>query len=351
MQEKEEISFEEIRSFFNNLVNFFVIKKRYFIAISLIGAIFGLLFAVLEKPIYKAEVSFTLEEEKGGMNGGLGGALGLASQFGFDLGNSAGGVFSNSNIIELMSSDFIIKKSLLSQIESQKITLADYYINNFGLKEKWKEYPIYQNLNFNNYQLEKNKSRYKDSILSIICDKVKENNLYIEKKDKKNTMINITVNSTDENFSKYFCDNLINETSSFYIEIKSKKAQKNYEILLKQTDSIRNELENSIKGVAQADDNVYNLNPALNIKRFNSSRRQIDVQANSTILSQLVANLELAKVTLRKETPLVQIIDRPSFPLKVKKRSKIISILLGITIVNIISIIFYSLKNKIKKHA
>jgi hypothetical protein len=36
----------------------------------------------------------------------------------------------------------------------------------------------------------------------------------------------------------------------------------------------------------------------------------VDVQANTAILTELVKQSELAKVTLRKETPLIQIIDR-----------------------------------------
>jgi uncharacterized protein involved in exopolysaccharide biosynthesis len=51
------------------------------------------------------------------------------------------------------------------------------------------------------------------------------------------------------------------------------------------------------------------------------------VQANTAILTQLVANLEMAKVTLRKETPLVQIIDAPILPLKKEKVSKLMSLI------------------------
>jgi uncharacterized protein involved in exopolysaccharide biosynthesis len=55
----------------------------------------------------------------------------------------------------------------------------------------------------------------------------------------------------------------------------------------------------------------------------------VDVQANTAILTQLVGNLELAKVTLRKETPLVQIIDKPIYPLEKEKVSKLKSLILG----------------------
>jgi hypothetical protein len=103
----------------------------------------------------------------------------------------------------------------------------------------------------------------------------------------------------------------------------------NMAILARQTDSIREELNKAITGVALANDNTFGLNPALNLQRVPSSRRQVDVQANAAILTALVQQTEMAKVTLRKETPLIQIIDRPILPLKKEKFGKKNGILLG----------------------
>ena len=53
------------------------------------------------------------------------------------------------------------------------------------------------------------------------------------------------------------------------------------------------------------------------------------MQANTAILTQLVAQLEMAKVNLRKETPLVQLIDRPILPLEKDKVGRLKSLILG----------------------
>ena len=139
----------------------------------------------------------------------------------------------------------------------------------------------------------------------------------------------MTVKTENELFSKLFCEQLLKETSDFYIETKSKKSRLNVDILQKQADSIRAELNGAITGVATASDNVYNLNPAYNIKKTPGTRRQVDVQANTAILTQLVAQLELSKVSLRKETPLVQLIDRPILPLEKDKVGRLKSLALG----------------------
>jgi uncharacterized protein involved in exopolysaccharide biosynthesis len=103
----------------------------------------------------------------------------------------------------------------------------------------------------------------------------------------------------------------------------------NMDILERQTDSIRRELNGAITGVAVANDNTFMLNPALNVRRAPSARRQVDVQANTAILTELVKQTEMAKVTLRKETPLIQVIDRPILPLKKEKFGKVKGIVLG----------------------
>jgi uncharacterized protein involved in exopolysaccharide biosynthesis len=55
----------------------------------------------------------------------------------------------------------------------------------------------------------------------------------------------------------------------------------------------------------------------------------VDVQANTAILTELVKQTELAKVTLRKETPLIQVIDRPILPLPKEKIGKAKGIVFG----------------------
>lgn len=140
-----------------------------------------------------------------------------------------------------------------------------------------------------------------------------------------------------------FTEFIAEEVSEFYIESKSRKAKSNLAILQRQTDSIRYELNKAIGGVAMATDNVFNLNMARQTQRVGASKQQIDVQANSSILTQLVANLEMAKVSVRRETPLIQIIDKPILPLKrivsSKVRNSLIGFFLGLTFIITILIV------------
>lgn len=120
------------------------------------------------------------------------------------------------------------------------------------------------------------------------------------------------------------------------------------EILQRQTDSIRAALNGAITGVAVANDNTFGLNPAMNVKRAPSSRRQVDVQANTAILTELVKQLEMAKVALRKDTPLIQVIDRPILPLKKEKFGKAKGILLGGFLAGFLSVLFLTVRRVFK---
>ena len=172
-------------------------------------------------------------------------------------------------------------------------------------------------------------TRVHDSILGVMYQDLSKTGLAVGQKDKKIAIITIDVNSTNELFSKYFTEALVKEVSDFYVTTKSKKARMNMDILERQTDSIRGELNGAITGVAVANDNTFMLNPAMNVRRAPSARRQVDVQANTAILTELVKQTELAKVTLRKETPLIQIIDRPILPLKKEQFGKAKGVVLG----------------------
>jgi uncharacterized protein involved in exopolysaccharide biosynthesis len=328
--DNDEISLKELIQIIQDWIAYLKTQWKLIIGIAALGGIIGFVYASFQKPNYLATTTFVLEEDKGG-GGGLGGAMGLASSFGFDLGGGGGGLFTSSNIIELMKSRLVVEKTLLNpvQVAGKEISLADYYIQVNELKEDWAKKPRLININFPVNADRTKFSLQQDSILQTISAGLTKNNLVIAQKDKKVSIISLTVKTESELFSKLFCEQLLKETSDFYIETKSKKSRLNVDILQHQADSIRAELNSAITGVATASDNVYNLNPALNVKRTPSTRRQVDVQANTAILTQLVAQLELSKVSLRKETPLVQLIDSPILPLEKDKVGRLKSLVLG----------------------
>ena len=327
----DQISLKDLLLKLKESYAYLLSKWKIIVVAGIIGASIGLIYAIYEKPIYTATLSFVLEDEKSGGGGGLSGALGLASQFGIDIGGGTSSIFSGANLVELFKSRRMVEQTLLNPaiVEGKTISFAEWYIQNAEWRKVWSKKEGYQNIQFLPNADRSIFTRVQDSIMGMIYEDLTENGLAVTQKDKKISIISVEVNSTDERFAQYFTEALAKEVSEFYVSTKSKKANMNMAILQHQTDSIRGELNGAITGVASANDNTFGLNPALNLQRVPSARRQVDVQANTAILTVLVQQSELAKVALRKETPLIQVIDRPILPLEEDKIGKIMGILLG----------------------
>ncbi|MFL0160811.1 GumC domain-containing protein [Aquirufa salirivi] len=341
VEEEGNISIMDIIQIGINLYHFLKNKWIFIALASAIGFGAGLYFAMNEKPTYKAVLTFALEEDKGPGAG----VSGIASQIGLNLGGDAGGnLFSGQNLLEIMKSQLMVRKTLLKPItiNSKETTLADYYIKIYQIYAE--DYPNKTTF----YQL-KNFSRTEDSTIAILYKNIINDHLIVLQPDAKISILKIEVNSIDELFSKLFCEHLIQETSDFYGETKSKKSRINVNILQHQADSLRMELNSAITGVAVAVDNVYNLNPALNVRKTTGAKKQIDVQTTTVMLTQVLTNLEMGKLMLRKETPLIQVIDKPILPLEITKKSKRESALGGSILFGCLSILFFLAKKYFQK--
>ncbi|MEO6732488.1 MAG: Wzz/FepE/Etk N-terminal domain-containing protein [Ferruginibacter sp.] len=325
----DEITLREILIKTKKWYAYLVSQWKIILLSAIIGGALGLTYSLLSKPVYTATLSFALEDEPKG--GGLSGALGLASQFGFDIEGNAGGIFAGANLIELFKSRTMVEQALLMPvtIDGKSGSFAEMYITIAEWRKKWNQKPALKNIQFLPNADREQFNRMQDSVLGVIYESLSRGSLKVAQKDIKLDIITIDTKSVNEDFAKYFTEALVKVVSDFYILTKSKKARINMHILQQQTDSIRGELNGAITGVAAANDNIFGLNPALNIRRVPSARKQVDVQANTAILTELVKQAELAKVTVRKETPLIQVIDKPIFPLKKERFGKAKGIVFG----------------------
>jgi hypothetical protein len=326
--QKDEITIKELVKKSKRLYHFLLSKWKTIVIAGLIGAFLGMGYSILKRPIYTASLTFAVEDDK---SSGSGGVLSLASQFGISLGGTGGSIFEGSNLIELFKSRSMVEQTLMKPVvyQGDTISLAEMYIQNKNWRKGWNKEPKFAKIQFLPETKRKYFTRVHDSIMGLIYDDVLKNYLFVGQKDKKISIITMEVASTNELFSKFFCENLAQQVGQFYVTTKSKKARTNMEILVRQTDSIRSELNGAISGLASANDNTFNLNPALNIRRVPSARKQVDVQANTAILTELVKQTELAKVSVRRETPLIQVLDKPILPLKVERFGKIKGIIFG----------------------
>lgn len=337
-----EITLKQVILKFRSGWKYLLSKWLVILAAGLVGGLIGLTYAYFKKPTYTATSTFVLEDSKAG---GLGQYAGLASLAGINIGGGAGGIFQGDNIIALYKSRLMIEKALLStvSINGKKQLLIDRYVDFKKLRNKWKEKDHINTISF--FDNPQNFNRKQDSIISDLVEIFNKKVLNVEKPDKKLNILKVDVTTDDELFSKEFNIKLVETVNNFYTETKTKKTAQNVQILQRQADSVKRVLNNSISGVASAIDAAPNANPSLLTLRVPSQRKQIDVQANTAIYSEIVKNLEVSKLSLLQETPLIQAIDLPILPLEKNN----ISILLGLVIGVIIGTFFTTLIIIVKK--
>lgn len=344
--ESKDVLITNILTNYNKSLRY--IKSKYLI-IALCGLLGGLLFygyASIKEPVFTALCTLVVEDTK---NSQLSQYSDVASIAEYNMSGVTGnGIFADDNIVELYKSKTMIKKTLFSEIDVQgvKQLLINRYMDVLKLRPKWEKIKGVGHIHFSNIPGSSN--RKQDSLMLEIITSINKTVLSVTKPDKKLTIINVEVKFTDEIFAKEFNDKLVKNVSDFYVNTKTRRSLENLTILQKQVDSVRNIIKYSIRGVATAIDDVPNANPTRIKLSIPSQNGQVDVQANTSIYVEMIKNLELAKIALRHEMPLIQIIDYPMIPLEVHKLGKIRSLLTGAIVGALISAIILLVNKHIK---
>ncbi|WP_199119964.1 Wzz/FepE/Etk N-terminal domain-containing protein [Pedobacter sp. ASV28] len=320
-------------------------KKWTIVIVCILGGALGLAYSFMKKPIYTATTTFVLESgEKGG---GLGAYAGVASMMGIDLGGSGGGgIFQGDNILELYKSRTMIEKTLFSPVDSvTKQPLIEKYIEMNKLREGWEKKPELKSLHFSMVDLNKKIAdpkvkRLRDSVISEIIGGIVKGNLSVAKPDKKLSIIKVDIRSGDEVFAKRFNEELVKNVNDFYVQTKTKKFLDNVQILQHKTDSVRAVMNGAIYSAVAVADATPNSNPTRQVQRaVPIQRAQFSAETNRAVLGEMVKNLEMSKMALMKEAPLIQVVDEPIFPLQKERLGKFKGIIIGGTLAMFISII------------
>lgn len=337
--EHNEISVKDLFMLGGRYYRFLLSKWLTVLLLSLLGGLLGLAYAYWKKPVYTATTTFVLES--GENPGNFGQYAGIASMIGLDL-NTGGGIFQGNNILELYRSRTMIEKTLLSTVpfHGKPILLIDRYVAFNKLREKWAEQKHLQNVQFSAdwAQLPEAKMRLQDSLLGDIVGDINKKYLAVYKLDK-NSIIRVDVNAEDEFFAKAFNDMIVENVNDFYVQTKTRKSMSNVKILQAKTDSIRRNMNREIYSAAAVADATPNLNPTRQLQRNAPIQRsQFSAETNRSILGELVKNLELSKMSLLRETPLIQVVDYPKFPLYRSMPGKITTFIKGMILFGFLTV-------------
>ena len=301
----------------HSLVDFlkYLLKKWWlFLIVGVLAGLAGIYYASLQKAVYKSRLTFALDDAG---EGGMSGALNLAAQFGLSVGNSSN-VFSGDNIIEILRSRQMVEGVLLSvdTFNNKPYTLVNYFLEK-QYKPDAKTAPV----SFPVGQPKADFTYQQDSVLYNIYLHFITNNITAQKPDRKLSIYEVNVTTSDEKLTKVFTERLVSQTNDFYVDICSKKAKKTLDVLENRVAFMKGNLNTSISGRAASQD--ANVNPAFAAANVPLQKQQANIQVYSGAYAELFKNLEMARFQYLNKIPLMQIIDPADYPMKKIKRSKL----------------------------
>ena len=331
-----------------NLINsvkswfFYLLSNlRGIVTITSIFLSFVLVYNYIKSPVHYARTTFVLDSESS--SNSIGDIASLASLAGINASSfiDASSLFQIDNIQELYRSSSMIKETLLSEYNfgENNIMLVDRFAINEKINKKWDRL----NVDFSAYKSKLINLRVHDSILNEVVKIIKEKYLIVDKPSRKTTILEIGFDHKDELLAKSFNENLVSIVNDFYNKTKTQKTGENLKILERQADSVKKVLDKSILVLAEKDQSIPNPNPVKKVSLVPYQKALIDVQANGAIYQEIVKQLELAKVSHRNKTPLIQIIDQPILPLENSRLKFFECLVFGIFGGLFLSVLYYSL--------
>jgi hypothetical protein len=297
---------ESIKRFFS-----YVRSQVILIALcAVVGLILPLIYRAMQKPAYAASTTFILEEK----SAGGGGLAGIASQVGLDLGSLGSGssLFTGDNILDIIKSRVIIEKVLLTPISGNTgKTLADLYVEFSGLGERLPAPVSFVSLGAH--------SVYQDSVLYVMYEQIAKKNVSVDRLNKKGSIFKIVTVSQNQVFSKNFAERLLKETTTYYVNVKTSTAAANVKRLQARGDSLLRVL--NAKSYNAASFQILDPNVAYKSMSVPAEVSSRDKSIVFSIYAEVTKNLEMSRIALVSQTPVIQLLDVPKYPLMDDRKS------------------------------
>ncbi len=310
-------------------------RMKLFYLLAGLSVLLASLYYFIQKPSYEAKVSFILEE-KSSLSTGL---SGIASSFGLDISSLSGGgaLFSGDNILDILQSRRILTEVLLSRVDSSKgingATLADLYL----AQEIISLPSANDTLAFANVLPGQVHTPLQDSVLCLIIDRLTQKEIVAERQNKKGSVIAFIVTTPNQQFSKLFAERVVAQTQQLYVNVKTGYMAANVAKLEAKADSILRRAND--KSFQTASLEVLNANEAFKRATVPAELSQRDRLLNNTLYADVVKNLEMARLTLASQTPVMQLLDTPVYPLIDKRKSLFKLLVMGLAAATVLFIV------------
>ena len=280
-------------------------KKRQIALLIAIGSMVGLSGVWLRPSKYQAELMLAVEE------GESSGWQNLLAQFGLDVGGlNPGGIFEGESLVKLFKTRYMVERTLLEPmvVQGDSVLMVNYLYP----YTKWGKRGSHTEMTWTADRTDF--TPLQDSLLLEVAQYVTKEVLDVYKPDKKLSLVYVNTIHENKYFAQAFTEAIVANTTSFFLESITAKARVNLEVLQNQRDSAGVALKAAIQRNANAQDNAVNsIFQRAQVDKYASF---VDLEIANALFIEITKNLTLAEIGLRKQTPLIQVVEHPAFPLK-----------------------------------
>ncbi len=345
MTESEDRKNVSVYSICLGLLNDLRAKWKIILFITTICAGLGAAAGAIKRTYYFGTASLMIQSSKG--MSGLGGALQLAQQFGLMGGGMSGIGLDEDKLLEIIRSRNIVTKALLRKgtLNGKEDLMANHYIEVFQLREKIDKVEGMEGFKFTN-NTPKNLSYIEDSLLTEFYEKITEKYMVTSKKSKSG-IISVQLRTLNAHYTKLFVQYLIEAVVDFYVSNKIETDVSMADMIQARLDSIQDALTVAENKYAKWFDSNRHLTKTQGM--IEEIRLKRDVEILNIMYAEVVKNNEMAKFQLQVNTPIVQLIDVPTLPLKDNETHWYVGMIIGILIGVFSGAVFVLLLNKFKE--
>ncbi|MBR0502983.1 MAG: hypothetical protein IJJ77_07040 [Paludibacteraceae bacterium] len=328
---KSSVSLGEVLSYIKKYWNHLWKKKWMVVAAGIICAVLGYIYVYNKTIKYSANYVFTVGGDTPTTAG-----LSITSLLG--MGGGSMNAFSGDNVLELLKSRNMIENTLLSPCEYQgdTITFMEYLLICDSVRVKCAEGKIDASdekqtsicdISYPYGQDRKSFTRAQDSILMIVSSGMIKENIFVSRRDKKLSYMEYLYTYPNEEFAMRFSAAHLKTVADFYTETKTSLSRKNLESFQQKADSVRRELDKTIAKSSAFYDGHRNASGSFVTAQL--KKYEIDIQVLTTTYQEIEKNIKVLELDLARETPLIQIIDEPFYPLPNDKMRKLKGFIMG----------------------
>ncbi len=314
------------------------IRRRWKVILILFILLGGykLYHALTTDPVYQAKLTFMLNEEQGGIGGGLSSILG-------DFGLGKGKEYNYQKLIELSKSRKIFTRVAFDtiEIEGRRVLLANALIDDFETYGNWGKNVWYKPWEeesalkgFRFRQADPSTFNRLQRAAWLTLHTMVRSVLTVQADEETGILTMLSILHS-EDLARILVELQFDKLSEYYVNKTVEKQEYTFRVLQQKVDSLQgliNEKQYKIAAYQDASRAVWSHKAKVPLSKLKK-----ELQLLYIMLGEAIKNKEVANFTLTNKTPFIQAIDRPILPLPAIQplwwreliRALIVSVILG----------------------